>query len=258
MRALGRASLFRALAFGLALAALPAATARGAERRHDMFPLELLPSTPVEIERTLPPETEPAELRPAHLTLVFFDPGRALPGGFAGVAREVQRFFRELGVEASWREGGSFGESPIPEVPVIVLPRPLVPRPGQNRVLGLVVRNQEPQRAVWLFAENVRRVLGRPAAQPYAGPDFDVALARVASHEIVHAVNPDEPHAREGLMRHSLTREFLVGDRAPIDTRCASSFVSRLAEEQRRFLIRSSRGSASPEAGADAFGTARH
>ena len=175
--------------------------------------------------------------RPADLALVFFDPTSALPQGLDGLATEVQAVFRGLGVEASWRVGGTFGESEMPEVPVILLPRdPLVSRRG---VMGLVIRDQQPLRAVWVFRDAVRDTLGaRPEDRGAAGPLLDRALARVAAHEVVHAVAPDAPHAPKGLMRHALSRQFLTGAKAPIDSRCAASFVARLSLEWQHRLGR--------------------
>lgn len=176
--------------------------------------------------------------RPADLALVFFDPTSALPRGWEGLATEVLAVFRGLGVEASWRAGGTFGDSEVPEVPVILLPRdPLVSRRG---VMGLVIRDQQPQRAVWIFRDAVSATLRSPSDGTNAADPFllDRALARVAAHEIVHAVAPDAPHAPKGLMRHALSREFLTGAKAPIDRRCAASFVARLSLEWQHRLGR--------------------
>jgi len=171
--------------------------------------------------------------RPADLALVFYDPTEVLPRGFARLAAEIQAVFRSLGVEASWRVGGPFGEADVPEVPVIVLPRD--PLPSRRGVMGLVVRDQVPQRAVWIFKEAVQSVLGHgsPGRDPHS---LERALARVAAHEIVHAIAPDAKHAESGLMRHALGREFLLGAKAPIDARCASSFIARLSVEWQRRL----------------------
>ena len=112
-------------------------------------------------------EDRPGEAlpRPADLRLVWFDPTGSLSEGFEIVAAEVQSIFRGLGVESSWRVGGGYGEAPGPEVPVILLARdPLAARVPQ-RVLGLVLREQEPQRAVWLFLENVRFTLALPGKE---------------------------------------------------------------------------------------------
>jgi len=184
--------------------------------------------------------------RPADLRLVWFDPTDSLSHSFETVAAEVQTIFRGLGVESSWRVGGGYGEAPGPEVPVILLARdPLAARVPQ-RVLGLVLREQEPQRAVWLFLENVRFTLALPGKtgrpDPRGAEQLARAVARVAAHEIIHAIAPDEPHAKEGLMRHALDRRFLTAERASIDARCAASFVARLAEIWQERLARSSVG----------------
>jgi hypothetical protein len=152
------------------------------------------------------------------------------------VAEEVQGIFRGLGVETSWRTGGNFGGGEVPEVPVILLSRD--PMAGRRGVLGLVVRDQEPQRAVWLFGAAVREVLSpAPSGLQAVNPDvLDRALARIAAHEIVHAIAPEAPHARDGLMRHALSRQILVGARPAIDARCASTFVTQLSLEWQRRL----------------------
>ena len=184
----------------------------------------------------LPGDTTP---RPADLALVFYDPQGALPRGFDRFAAEVQWIFRGLGVEASWRVGGGYGESPIPEVPVILLARDPKKGRGQARVMGLVRRDQEPQRAVWLFMDGVRFALGDPRAGDVdKGGAVARALARVAAHEIVHAIAPDVPHAAVGLMRHALDKRFLLGKRVAIDARCATSFRARLTAEGKQLLVR--------------------
>jgi hypothetical protein len=221
------------LSVGLGLAlALSAAGAEVAGPPPDLTPLGV-PS------RELLPPPDDARPRLADLALVFYDPQGALPRGFDRFATEVQSIFRGLGVEAAWRVGGTYGGSPIPEVPVILLSRDPDKRRGEVRVMGLVRRDQQPQRAVWLFMEGVRFALG---FSPSGVVDYEGAvaraLARVAAHEIVHAVAPDEPHASEGLMRHSLDKRFLLGKRATIDGRCATSFRARLSDEWRQLVVR--------------------
>ena len=182
--------------------------------------------------------------RPADLALVFYDPQNALPRGFDRFATEVQTIFRGLGIEASWRVGGNYGESEIPEVPVILLSRDPAKGRGQTRIMGLVRRDQVPQRAVWLFMEGVRFALGYP---PAGDVDYEGAiaraLARVAAHEIVHAIAPDEPHAADGLMRHALDKRFLLGKRATIDGRPANTLSFHLKELTHAGLVTQERSS---------------
>ena len=100
--------------------------------------------------------------------------------------------------------------------------------------MGLVLRGPKPTRVAWVFVNNVRAALGHDSVRTrpnlVGAPDLVRAVARVAAHEVVHAIAPDEPHARDGLMSQALSRHFLLGARAPIDPRCASVFLGRLAE----------------------------
>jgi hypothetical protein len=178
--------------------------------------------------------------RPADLSLVWYDPSGALADGFPALADEARSIFRSLGVEASWRVGGAYGGAAIPEVPVILLVHDPMKRRRPERVLGLVVPDQEPQRAVWVFLENLRLTLGSPASLDPRGVDaLGRALGRVVAHEVVHAIAPDAPHAGDGLMRHALSRNFLLGPKAAVDARCASAFVARLAAQGQQARARS-------------------
>jgi hypothetical protein len=170
--------------------------------------------------------------RSADLTLVWFDPTTVLPKTFEALAGEVQSVFRAMGVEVGWRVGGQFGDSQGPEVPVILLPSDPAGKRRRERVMGLVVRDQRPHRAVWVFADTVRHALG--GEEKVNAHELARALGRVVVHEVVHAVAPKAPHAREGLMQHALGREILSGPGARVDAACASAFVARLADEWRR------------------------
>jgi hypothetical protein len=153
------------------------------------------------------------------------------------VRQEVARIFREIGVDVRWTLGGLgtvYGQADVPEVPVILLPDDPAPSRDSRHVMGLVIRSQEPSRAVWVFLKNVRWTLGhdlrrqRPRTEGEA-QELALAVARVVAHEVVHAIAPDEPHSRGGLMSHSLNRNYLLGRRLPVDAQCAASFLTRLA-----------------------------
>lgn len=171
--------------------------------------------------------------RPADLSLVWYDPSSDLEDAFPALADEVRSIFRGLGVEASWRIGGTFGGAAMPEVPVILLRKDPMGHRRSERVLGLVIPDQEPQRAVWVFLESVRLTLGlgRGPLAPTQADALGRALGRVVAHEVIHAIAPDAPHTGDGLMRHALSKDFLLGARAAVDARCASAFVARLAAQ---------------------------
>ena len=171
------------------------------------------------------------------ISLLWFDPRGGLPDGFETVRQEVTRVFREIGVDARWTLGGLgtvFGVSDVPEVPVILLPDDPSPSREGRHVMGLVMKSQEPNRAVWVFLKNVRWTLGQDTRKQVGlletdARDLALAVARVAAHEVVHAIAPDEPHSRGGLMSHSLNRAYLLGRRLPVDAQCAAAFLTRLA-----------------------------
>jgi hypothetical protein len=185
----------------------------------------------------------PAELpllpasRPPTLQLLWFDPLNSLPSlATDALAAEVRRIFRGLGVEVAFRVAApdaTWGDSPVPEVPIILLKDDPIAARRSQRVLGLVVRDQEPDRAVWAFLENVRWTLG-------LGPDRGTgpwgeesqvgrALGRVVAHEVIHAIAPDEPHSKSGLMSHSMGRAILLSKHAPLEARCGRAFLNGLA-----------------------------
>jgi len=177
------------------------------------------------------------------LKLLWFDPTRTLPARATDVAgEEVRRIFQGLGVEIDFAEAepdATYGDGPTPEIPVILLRDDPVKERRASRVMGLVVRNQRPTRAVWAFLEPIRWTLGVSslgrslAVSRMEERGLGLALGRVVAHEVIHAIAPEEPHARNGLMSHSLDRAFLLGKRADLDGRCGQAFVSELAALRR-------------------------
>jgi hypothetical protein len=194
-----------------------------------------------DVETPAAPLTRPAAEPPAgggpRIALLWFDPRGTLPGGFETVRQEVARIFREIGVDVRWTLGGLgtvYGAADVPEVPLILLPDDPAPSRDGRHIMGLVVKGQQPSRAVWVFLKSVRWTLGHDLGKPRPrteeeGRDLAVAVARVAAHEVVHAIAPDEPHSRGGLMSHSLNRAHLLGQRIPVDAQCAAAFLTRLA-----------------------------
>jgi hypothetical protein len=174
------------------------------------------------------------------LRVLLFDPTKALSDPTTeAMGLEVRSIFRDLSVDVSFgvaEDGTNFGMGPGLEIPVIVLAQDPDRDRRKKRVLGLVVKEQKPERAIWAFVENVRWTLGeapRRGLGPIASDEsgMGIALGRVIAHEIVHAIAPDEPHARKGLMNHSFDRAFLLGDHAALDERCSRAFLSRLAAQ---------------------------
>ena len=214
-----------------------AAPGHAAEGRAVEADREALEAYPPSVPSLMRPAAEAPAWSGPRISLLWFDPRDTLPGGFETVRQEVDKIFRDIGVEVRWTLGGLgtvYGSSDVPEVPVILLPDDPAPgREGQH-IMGLVIKRQEPSRAVWVFLRSVRWTLGHDVRKQSARAEWDtqdvaLAVARVVAHEVVHAIAPDEPHSRGGLMSHSLNRGFLLGRRIPVDPQCAAAFLTRLA-----------------------------
>ena len=168
------------------------------------------------------------------VSLVWFDPEDMLPGAFEDARQEIDAIFRGIGVDVRWRMGGLGSPYESPErrgVAVILVSEDR--SHGSSSVMGLVRRAEKPSRVAWVFVNNVRTSLGhlplRARPSPGEIPELARAVARVAAHEVVHAIAPEAPHARSGLMNEALSRHYLLGERATIDARCASAVLTRLA-----------------------------
>jgi hypothetical protein len=192
-----------------------------------------------DVPRLVPwlPPSELAEPAPAALTLVWYDVQNQLGDAFPTMASEVRDIFEEIGVQVAWRAanpGDTFGEGSLREIAVIGLAEdPSAARRGRG-ILGLVVRDAQPTRALWTFIGGIKRTLGidGAAGAPFTAVESALlarAVARVVAHEVVHALAPDHPHADAGLMRHALSRSMLLGPRHPLGAECARSVQGALA-----------------------------
>ncbi len=100
--------------------------------------------------------------------------------------------------------------------------------------MGLVNRHQRPPRDAWIFLEAVEHAVRR-SPNPFGADTaleearLPLAVARVVAHEVFHAVAPEEPHAKDGLMHHELDRAFLLGERPLFDAGGATTFRRGLA-----------------------------
>ena len=156
------------------------------------------------------------------LTLVVYDVHGLLGPDFAELAEETSALFEEMGVDIGWRRGGLgtvHGGGPLREIPVILLKEPPGKLSAEREVLGLIPKQQPT--AIWVFVENVRRAIGATQGSSSSGAGrLAVAVGRVVAHEIVHTLAPELGHTKQGLMRHSLDREALVGRVRPSHADC--------------------------------------
>jgi hypothetical protein len=169
-----------------------------------------------------------------HVTLTWFDVEGRLDSRFSDVTRAVSAIFRDAGVRVAWEHGeagvmsAASGASGGPKLPVVIMSRP--PASLDPTVLGLVPRSGA--RGIWVFVDNVRRTLGQSPERPLAGYELAAAsegVARVVAHELVHALAPQEPHARDGLMRSCFTHADLQGPRPRLRAEYADAVRAALA-----------------------------
>ncbi len=166
------------------------------------------------------------------LTLVWFDSANALPRGFDVMSREVGAIFARIGVEVVWTRGTTETQLQGSELPVTLMPR--APHHVRAGVMGLVNRHQRPPRDAWVFLEAVEHAIRR-SPNPFGTEAalekarLPLAVARVVAHEVFHAVIPEEPHARTGLMCDKVDGSFLLLGRLLFDAHSATAFRRGLA-----------------------------
>lgn len=182
----------------------------------------------------VPRATAPAaqDLRPRlpQLSLVVYDVHGLLGAQFADLVDETSAIFEQMGVDIGWRRGrlGTVhGAGSVREIPIILLKEPPGRLRDQRDVLGLIHKNQPA--AIWVFVENVKLAIGVTTQGPSpAGSRLAIAVGRVVAHEMVHSLAPELGHTRNGLMRHALDRQALVGQPRPSHAECAGAVRAAL------------------------------
>jgi len=158
---------------------------------------------------------------PPRLSLVWVDPTGIAAGTFAAVAAESRALLAPTGADVAWTEAPR-GAVVGPES-LVVIAIPTYPT-GSNRerhVMGSTRMEGDGALAVWVFPDQVAWALGldiemRRSWGKRAERNFGLALARVASHEVIHAVG-SITHSPGGLMAAGLDRNALTGPPLRID-----------------------------------------
>jgi hypothetical protein len=163
------------------------------------------------------PHWFPESFEPAReLHVVYFDVENALPWGQSAVQLEATRLLSRAGVEVHWRRGGLGVMARPDELTVVLLARAGTGSSVGRHVLGATIPGEQGSRAVWVYLPHVAATLGLDPERPgnwdaASRSQLPTALARVAAHEILHALAPGEPHAATGLMAERMGRATLVG-----------------------------------------------
>jgi hypothetical protein len=155
-----------------------------------------------------------ASAEPPRLDLVWVDPTDMVAGTFSSVAAEARMLLAPTGADVTWTDaprGAVVGPESLVVIAVPTYPTSL----GRERhVMGSTKTVTEGGRAVWVFPDQVAWALGldlkvRHSWGKRAEINFGRALARVAAHEVIHALGAST-HSRSGLMAAHLDRNALT------------------------------------------------
>lgn len=162
-----------------------------------------------------------AQAEPPRLDLVWVDPAGVARGTYSAVASESRAVLAGLGADVHWT-AASPGAVMGPES-LVVIAVPSYPNSGgrERHVMGATRKVADGALAVWVFPDQVAWALGldldmRATWGKGAEASFGRALARVASHEVVHALG-SPVHAHAGLMTATLDRQALTAPTMRID-----------------------------------------
>jgi hypothetical protein len=158
---------------------------------------------------------------PPRLDLVWVDPTDIATGTFKTVAAESRAVLAATGAEVTWTAAHSGAVVGPESIVVIAVPTYPTSLNRGRHVMGSTRMVADGALAVWVFPDQVAWALGldlemRRSWGQRAEKSFGVALARVASHEIVHALGAAS-HSHRGLMTARLDRNALTSPTLRID-----------------------------------------
>lgn len=158
---------------------------------------------------------------PPRLDLVWIDPTDIAARTFATIAAESRALLAATGADVTWTaapQGAVVGPESIVVIAVPTYPTSLN---RDRHVMGSTRTVADGAIAVWVFPDQVAWALGldldlRGSWGKRAERSFGLALARVASHEVVHALGAVS-HSQSGLMTARLDRNALTSPHLRID-----------------------------------------
>ena len=166
------------------------------------------------------------------LVVLWSDPEQRVP---AAVKRELLR--ETAALFASWgvtlRSSEGLDSEGLHDVRVVLLERSRLGNGGE-RVLGQTHVAPLEFPAVWILVPNVREVL-EYGGEATSAPVLARALARVASHEIVHTLGLR--HAPRGLMRRGLGASDLTRPRVQVSDRFQEDLLDALGPRVRHATL---------------------
>ena len=162
-----------------------------------------------------------ASAEPPRLDLVWVDPTDIAAGTFATVAAESRTLLEATGADVTWTSaprGAVVGPESLVVIAVPTYPTSLN---RERHVMGSTRMVADGALAVWVFPDQVAWALGldlerRRSWSKHAERNFAVALARVATHEVIHALGA-LGHSAGGLMAARLDHNALTARALRVD-----------------------------------------
>jgi hypothetical protein len=175
-----------------------------------------------------------------HLNLVWVDPTDMAGGTFPAVAAESRALLATTGAEVTWT-AAPHGAVVGPESLVVIAVPTYSTETRERHVMGSTRTAADGPLAVWIFPDQVAWALGLDLSMRHgwgerADLEFSRALARVASHEIVHALGVTT-HSGGGLMAARLDRDALTAAALHID-RATLAAIRRAFDQGARTAAR--------------------
>jgi hypothetical protein len=157
---------------------------------------------------------ELARVPAPRLRVVWIDVLDSAPFAFPNATREASAILASAGVETEWTHGEASTVTDGDELKVVLMGGPARGAHLPERVMGGARRGAQSQTA-WIYLSNVIWALGLQdrGSRGYSAREQEEiarALGRVVAHELVHAVAPDIPHSRTGLMADTMGRSLLL------------------------------------------------
>ncbi len=144
------------------------------------------------------------------LHLAFFNGAGLSATVESTLKQEAREIFAGAGVRLEWIAPASLtAEGQGYALKVIMLDLEPARWNVSPNAMGAVLGRRSPATAVYLFAPVIRRTLDPSGRRPLPASWLGRAFGKVLVHELVHALAPDLPHARSGLMAASQHRNTL-------------------------------------------------
>jgi hypothetical protein len=168
--------------------------------------------------------------------------------GRESLQKHIEELFGEVSVRVRWLEEAPGSERTSGPLAVRIV---LIPLSGEGwrlprNAMGAVMDRRHRTRSLYVFLPSVLRSIGdetgtrRMARDPRRIRNLARALARVVTHEVVHAIDPQIPHATtDSIMSAHLTHQML--------RREVLGFDAGTSEQLLLALVRTSRGAVQTE-----------